>query len=174
MTIQEIEQKLCEMERELKNTVNAIEENIGNEIDDLRGALAELKESKKEGKWKPNYGDTYWFRDTLGNFGCSEYCAGDCIEWRLNNMPLFKTREECERYWHFMDTVKEKSYSFSKEEVANEKVWKFSICYIPSRNSFVITHNIDCKYLGTFYFKTEEDAQYIIDNFKDELMEYFV
>ena len=50
--IEEIEQKLNEIERELKNTANAIEENIGGEIDDLRCALAELKESKKEGKWK--------------------------------------------------------------------------------------------------------------------------
>ena len=151
MTIQEIEQKLNECQK----------------------ALAELKESKKEGKWKPNYGDTYWFRDTLGNFGCSEYCAGDCIEWRLNNIPLFKTRKECERYWHFMDTVKEKSYEFSKEEMEKEQP-KYCIYYDYNSGHFAISDTFNFKYFGEIYFKTREDAQYIIDNFKEELMEYFV
>ena len=154
MTIQEIEQKLNECQK----------------------ALAELKESKKEGKWKPKGAEEYWFRNTdKGEIeSICRYEGDGWDDWRVNNIPIFKTEAECEKYWHFMDTVKEKSYEFSKKEVANEDIWRFSICYIPSRNSFVITHNIECKYLGTTYFKTEEDAQYIIDNFKDELMEYFV
>lgn len=172
--IEEIEQKLNELERELKNTVNAIEEDMGNEISELRGALAELKESKKEGKWKPKYGDTYWLRDTIGNFGVSEYCAGDCIEWRLNNIPLFKTEEECKRYWHFMDTVKEKSYEFSKEEWEDEDISKFYICYDYNLKIFHPSFAWACQIFGRFYFRTEDDAQYIIDNFKDELMEFFV
>ena len=44
MTIQEIEQKLNECQK----------------------ALAELKESKKEGKWKPKEGERYYFRDIGG------------------------------------------------------------------------------------------------------------
>ena len=151
MTIQEIEQKLNECQK----------------------ALAELKESKKE-KWKPNKNEIYYFRNSYGENGYTNWLDDKVDNWRYNNIPIFKTQDECERYWHFMDTVKEKSYEFSKEEVANDNIYKFSICYIPSRNSFVITHNIDCEYLGTYYFKTEEDAQYIIDNFKDELMEYWI
>ncbi len=137
-------------------------------------ALAELKESKKEGKWKPKYGDTYWLRDTIGNFGVSEYCAGDCIEWRLNNIPLFKTREECEIYWHFMDTVKEKSYEFSKEEWEDEDIVKYYIQYDYYDECWEVESTILIKPLGLGYFKTYEDAQYIIDNFKDELMEYWI
>ena len=152
MTIQEIEQKLNECQK----------------------ALAELKESKKEGKWKPKHNEEYWYRDSTGTICHTFYIAHNIDEWRIDNIPIFKTREECERYWQFMDTVKEKSYEFSREEIANDNIRKFSICYIPSRNSFVVTHNIDCEYLGTVYFKAEEEAQYIIDNFKDELMEYFV
>ena len=136
-------------------------------------ALAELKESKKEGKWKPNYGDYYWLRDDWGNFRTHEYCAGDCMDWRLKNVPLFPTKEECERYWHFMDTVKEKSYEFSKEEWENDDVEKFSIGYIPVMNDLAVTYD-DCKYLGKIYFKTHEDAQYIIDNFKEELLKYWL
>ena len=149
-------------------------EEIEQKLNECQKALAELKESKKEGKWKPTYGDEYWFRDTGGNFRVSEYCAGDCIEWRLNNIPLFKTREECEKYWHFMDTVKEKSYEFSKEEFENENVYKFNIHYNHYSKCFVVGYDIYTKQLGLIYFKTEEDAQYIIDNFKEELMEYWL
>jgi hypothetical protein len=152
MTIQELEQKLNECQK----------------------ALAELKESKREGKWKPNYGDYYWLRDDWGNFRAHEYCAGDCMDWRLKNVPLFPTKEACEKYWHFMDTVKEKSYEFSKEEWEDECIDKIVICYDYDAKEFRTDFTWIDKGIGAFYFKTEEDAQYIIDNFKDELMEFFV
>ena len=52
----------------------------------------------------------------------------------------------------FKDTVKEKSYEFSDLE------WR----------------NDDIKHFGMVYFKDKESAQYIIDNFKEELMEYWL
>ena len=161
--IEEIEQKL--------NEINA---NFKAEFYDLQNELAELKESKKEGKWKPQIGEDYWFRNDEGSNVCRTYNGYVADVWRYNNIPIFKTQSECERYWHFMDTVKEKSYELSKEEDANNNIYKYSICCIPSRNSFVIAHNIVCEYLGTYYFETEEDAQYIIDNFKDELLKYWI
>ena len=156
MTIQEIEQKLNECQK----------------------ALAELKESKKE-KWKPTYGDYYWLRDDWGNFRTNEYCAGDCMDWRLKNVPLFPTKEECERYWHFMDTVKEKSYEFSKEEWEDDTIEKIYICHDFDKfneedEDFIALEDVDYKHCGSIYFKAREDAKYIIDNFKEELMEYFL
>lgn len=174
MTIQEIEQELFEMERKLKSMFNSCSQDLAVGIEKLRGALAELKESKKEGKWKPTYGDEYWLRDDWGNFRTCEYCAGDCMDWRLNNVPLFPTKEECERYWHFMDTVKEKSYEFSKEEWEDVDIDKYFIYYRYKYNDFDIDEDCATRDLGKFYFKTREDAQYIIDNFKDELMEWFL
>ena len=150
-------------------------QEIEQKLKECQKALAELKESKKEGKWKPKCNEEYWYRDTNGEYiSCKRKVGSGCDDWRAHYIPIFESEEKCRKYWHFMDTVKEKSYEFSKEEVANDNIYKFSICYIPSRNSFVITHNIDCEYLGTYYFKTEEDAQYIIDNFKEELMEYWI
>ena len=85
-------------------------EEIEQKLNECQKALAELKESKKECKWKPQIGEKYWFRNTDNFIGwLINNCQSD--EWRINNIPIFKTRE---------------------------------------------------------------DAQYIIDNFKDELMEYFV
>ena len=154
MTIQEIEQKLNECQK----------------------ALAELKESKKEnsGKWKPNFMDEYWIRDEYGKVGPTRWDDDKIDNWRYNNIPIFKTEEECERYWHFMDTVKEKSYEFSKEEWENNNISKYMVYYCYRLKRFEIGNLLSCKFLGQKYFKTEEDAQYIIDNFKDELMEYFL
>ena len=136
-------------------------------------ALAELKESKKEGKWKPEYNRVYWYRKTGGEM-CSSCYTNNYDEWRINNMPVFPTKEECARYWHFMDTVKEKSYDFSKESWENGGPNKYIIAFDYKENKFYVTCFNITKFLGTTYFKTEDDAKYIIDNFKDELMEYWI
>lgn len=152
MTIQEIEQKLNECQK----------------------ALAELKESKKEGKWQPNYGARYWFRCDNGDIDVDDWFDDAEDFWRYNNIPIFKTENECKRYWHFMDTVKEKSYEFSKEEWEDEDIKKYEIYYNYQEELWRIAPSYNCRAFGKTYFKTKEDAKYIIDNFKDELMEYFV
>ena len=158
MTIQELEQKLNECQKE----------------------LAELKESKKEGKWKPEKGEEFWYRTSNGETMWSSRGTADPFsEWKINNLPIFKTNEDCKRYWHFMDTVKEKSYEFSKEEWEDSSIEKHFICrdydeYDEEEEVFVVLADEFYKHCGSIYFKTREDAQYIIDNFKDELMEYWI
>ena len=152
MTIQEIEQKLNECQK----------------------ALAELKESKKEGKWKPKDGEKYWIRTDEGDFDWWNWVGDNTDNWRYNNMPISPTEEECERYWHFMDTVKEKSYEFSKEEWEDNSFYKYEIYYDRNLQEFIILETDNYKVLGGIYFRTYDDAQYIIDNFKDELMEYWI
>ena len=149
MTIQEIEQKLNECQK----------------------ALAELKESKK-GKWFPKKKERYWFRNIAGTIGSYEYTGDTTDEHVCKNSPIFKTMEECKRYWHFMDTVKEKSYEFSKEEWEDENVDKYYISIDVRDYNIGIDHVAWTKYVGAIYFKTVEDAQYIIDNFKEELLKY--
>jgi hypothetical protein len=151
MTIQELEQKLNECQKE----------------------LAELKESKKEGKWKPKVGDTYYYRTEYSGISRASFTS-DLDELRYRNTLLFPTYEECLRYCRFMDTVKEKSYEFSKEEFSNGSTCKYFIAFDHKDNRFFVNCFNVTKYLGTTYFKTEEDAKYIIDNFKDELMEYWI
>lgn len=163
--IEEIEQKL-----------NELKANFNAEFYDLQHELAELKESKKEGKWKPEYNEVYWFRD-ISNDGEVEQCKwyGEGMDiWRCNNIPIFKTEKECERYWHFMDTVKEKSYEFTADEWEDGGVEKLYISYSYSSDNFYIDDTWYDRELGAIYFKEKTDAQYIIDNFKDELMEFFL
>lgn len=152
-------------------------EEIEQKLNECQKALEELKESKKEGKWLPKEHEKFWFRDTAGDSCYCYYAKGKSNhDWKINNLPIFPTKEACERYWYFMDIVKEKSYEFSKEEWNNVTLEKYHIVcdYGYSVKKFIIQMNYQYKVLGTIYFKTEEDAQYIIDNFKDELMEYWI
>ena len=149
-------------------------EELEQKLNECQKALAELKESKKEGKWKPQFNEQYWYKDSLGNI-CNTFrlATGGIDEWRLGNISVFKTKEECERYWHFMDTVKEKSYEFSKEEIEGGVVM-YGIFYDFGTKDFGINYTYNSKDFGKIYFKTKIEAQYIIDNFKDELMEYWI
>lgn len=168
--IEELEQKLNEWFKTVsKEEMIKILKEEGFEVID--------KESKKEGKWKPKNGETFWFRNVRGeseSYTHKDFFNSD--EWLINNLPIFPTKEECERYWHFMDTVKEKSYEFTTDEWEDVTLEKYHIVcdYGYDIKKFIIQMNYQYKVLGTIYFKTEEDAKYIIDNFKDELMEYWI
>lgn len=168
--IEELEQKLREASSGFEFVINEIRKELV-----CYKTQKELKESKKE-KWKPKSAEEYWFRNTdKGEIESICRYEGDCWDdWRVNNIPIFKTEEECERYWRFMDTVKEKSYEFSREEFENHNIRKHIIYYDFERKCFDIDRSINIKYFGEIYFKTEEDAKYIIDNFKDELMKFFI
>lgn len=180
--IEEIEQKLNELKCQIRNTVEGFEETCEEfeiEIHELKfeyqKALAELKESKKEGKWKPAYDEVYFYRSDNGIV--TERCCYDnqFDEWRFNNLQIFKTEEECERYWHFMDTVKEKSYEFSTDEWEDKTICKWFIQYETDNGDIYPNWDYNMiRHFGKIYFKDKETAQYIIDNFKDELMEYFL
>ena len=169
--IEELEQSIEESVEKFRLEINkhkAEIEKIKKEV-----ALAELKESKKE-KWKPRNGEIYWFRNINGFRDWDTWTGKAEDNFRYNNIPIFPTQPACERYWHFMDTVKEKSYEFSKEEWEDDDIVKWRINYYYNAKDFQIDEHYTYYAIGAFYFKTEEDAKYIIDNFKDELMEYWI
>ena len=149
-------------------------EELEQKLNECQKALAELKESKKEGKWFPKKKERYWFRNIAGTIGSYEYTGDTTDEHVCKNSPIFKTMEECERYWHFMDTIKEKSYEFSKEEWEDKFIIKWRIEYLFHIKKFKAENTYSIYSAGTIYFKNKSDAQYIIDNFKDELMEYWI
>ena len=72
-----------------------------------------------------------------------------------------------------MDTVKEKSYEFSDLDWRDDDIAKWVIEYDYLCKQLRVGDHRYTKHFGLIYFKDKESAQYIIDNFKDELMEYF-
>ena len=134
----------------------------------------EVIENEKEGKWKPIGTDKYWYRDVNGKYeSCYRYEGDGWDDWRINNIPVFQTERECIEYWEFRDAVKEKSYEFSDEEWEEAKIPKYSIRYSCEHCEFSIDTYSYNRTLGTVYFKTKEDARYIIDNYEEELLKYW-
>lgn len=149
-------------------------EEIEQKLNECQKALAELKESKKEGKWKPTLNQEYWFRSTSGSLEVSNWEDDELDNGRYNNIPIFKTDQECRRYYHFMDTVKEKSYEFNREDFENDDITEYTIEFNGKAKEFRVGSFCRNRELGCIYFKTEADAQFIIDNFKEELLEYWL
>lgn len=170
--------RLEELEQEIDKEVEKFRLEINKfkvEIEKLKKEveLEELKESKKESKWKPiKEGEIYCFRTVTGVVKEWTYYNNQEHNYIIENQPIFKTKSECARYWHFMDTVKEKSYEFSKEEWEDGDVSKWRIDYEDER--FITSEWCSMRVIGGIYFKSRNEAQYIIDNFKDELMEYWI
>ena len=183
MTIQEAIERLSKEKEQLSDAIECSLSGIserhdwGGLVQAIDTVLAELKESKKEGKnlkWKPTYGDNYWFRNVSGSFEVSNWEDDDIDAGRYKNIPLFITEEECKRYWHFMDTVKEKSYEFSDLDWRDDDIVKWVVEYDYLAKQLRVGDHHYIKHFGLVYFKDREDAQYIIDNFKEELMTYWL
>lgn len=164
--------KIEELEEKLDNAV----EKFRLEMNECKAELEKLKENKKEvsNKWKPKLREEYWFRDVYGAIDWCKNGDQDSIDWQYNNIPLFPTKEECEKYWKFRDAVKEKSYEFSEEEWEDLSVKKYIIFYDCVNEIIETVGQSDVKSFGEVHFKTREDAQYIIDNYKEELMTYWL
>ena len=139
---------------EISQRINEIGESFIESLNECQKALAELKESKKEGKWKPSQDEKFWYRSNAGIIVGEWFDECSVAQvWKINNIPVFKTKEECERYWHFMDTVKEKSYEFTADEWKNNEIKKYTIYYNFLRGEFATTYISDSKFLGEIYFK---------------------
>lgn len=126
--IEELEWKLDTLTKMHKNAKEDYEK-ISNDLNECQKALAELKESKKEGKWKPVDGEQYFFADAYGEMASNHWREDEYDKEVYKRQPLFKTKEECTRYWRFMDTVKEKSYEFSTDEWRNVNITKWRMGY---------------------------------------------
>lgn len=123
----------------------------------------------KEKEYKFKKGDRIWFRNMLGKAGCLDWHEG--IDG--DSTPIFLTKEECEKYWLFRDIVRERSYEFSKEEWGKD-IKKYYIVYSTLSNDFYVDYTVSGNRFGVVHFKEEPDAQYIIDNYKEELLKYWL
>lgn len=164
--------KIEELEEKLDNAV----EKFRLEMNECKVELEKLKENKKEvrGKWKPKNGEMYYIFDSTGSIAGGQWNGSKIDKWRYNNLPIFPAKKELVKYWKFRDAVKEKSYEFSKEEWKDLSVKKYIIFYDCVNEIIETVGQSDVKSFGEVHFKTREDAQYIIDNYKEELLKYWL
>lgn len=120
-------------------------------------------------RWKPKRGEKYYFLADCGSSCLCTWLDDERDDWRYNNLKLFKTEEECEQYRKFIEDVNKYKWEFTDEDWEQDN-YKYLICYDYGFDCYGIDNCIDEKEFGCVYFKTEEDAQYIIDNYKEEIL----
>ena len=159
-----------ELQQKLDNAI----ETFRTEMNEIQKELLKWKESKKESKWKPKDGERYYFRDVGGATSSYNWTNSDIDKRIFEHTLTFSSYEECEKYWEFRDAVKEKSYEFSEEEWEDSDKPKYYIDYTYSLKKFDVLKSYCCKQTGSIYFKTAKNAQHIIDNYKEQLLKYWI
>lgn len=154
------------LKQELKEALDKINE-IDKELDSIKA-----KESRK-GKWKPKEKDVHYYYLASGGYvSCSIWSDDEMDAWRYNNSRIFKTEQECRQYRNFIEELNKRKYEFSVEEWEDDNIFKYYICYGYTVKRFCTNRARSVREVGTTYFKTKGDAQYIIDNYKEELLKY--
>lgn len=147
-------------------------EELENKALALVQEIAELKKSQNAGEWKPENGETYYYMDSSGKVNFTVNAGWSFDKWTLKTMPVFQTEEECQKYIDYRKALKGQSYKFSEAEWNSDEIAKYFIYY--SYNSFkwyIDTHTYRYN-VGAVYFKTQEDAEFMIDNYSEEMLKW--
>ena len=147
-------------------------EELENKMLEIAQEIAELKKGQNAGEWKPQDGDEYWFINTAFEVVFAYWYNHRVDIERAKYNLIFKTKEECQKYCDYRKALNEKSYKFSREEWSNNLINKYVINYNNDTNEFEMDKYLWLESLNCIYFKTEEDAQYMIDNYSEEMLKW--
>lgn len=151
--IQELEQKVKELSEEIEQLKNQ-----------EKGVCSRFVPKEDEKFWVINmWGKADWF---VWND------KDDANKYLLDNSPLFPTKEEAERYLKFKQELAKRRWLVTEEEWEDDNILKYYIEI--EKDEIAVEFSNVYRKVGTIYFKTEESAKYIIDNFSKELKEYWL
>ena len=150
----------------MNKNIKKIEEDIKK----LELEVEELKK-KKEGKWKPRYGEKYFFINIRGAVDCYNNDNNTIDDYVINNTKIFKTSVEAEEYRKYIKAKKEYSTEFTKEEWKNEDIEKYYIYFNYFTKKLCQSCNCCVKYMNTTFF-TEENAEEFMKKYEKQILKY--
>lgn len=117
----------------------------------------DLREVKRR-KFIPEHGDRYWFIGTNGVIDTYMLRGDDIDRWIMKYNKVFATKEECEKYRNFIDTLDK--YTF-EPDWNNRDQDKWCLYYDHYDNKI---HTGRCSYVqyAFSYFASEEKAEAFI------------
>lgn len=148
--------------------MNKIKE-LEQKVKELQEEISKIKNEETPIKWEPKRGEKYCFLADCGSSCLCTWLDDERDDWRYNNLKLFKTIEECEQYRKFIEDVNKYKWEFTEEEWKNSND-KYFIYHDYDSDALETCCDVSERTMGCVYFKTEEDAQYIIDNYKEEIL----
>lgn len=145
-------------------------EELEQKVKELVEEIEWLKNQQKKtvcSRFIPKIGDEYWHVSSIGEVYNCNWENNKFDQYKIANMPLFRTKSEVERYLEFKQELAKRRWIVTEEEWEHKEIYKY---YIAKANrEFYADYCNALNRVGTIYFKTKEDTQYMIDNFEDIL-----
>lgn len=151
----------------MKLTKNNIEIEITDED------YEEITRQRNSKDWMPKDGDEYWFVNSLGEKEQSTWVKRQADSHRLYTSNCFKTEAECDTYLEYLNALK----AINKFKLENGLNWKPN--WVNHEDKYCIKVNMEKvdwyvwvnenHFNSLGYYKSQEDAQKVIDNCKKEI-----
>ena len=129
-------------------------------------------EKMEKGRWKPEETGKYWFLNSFGDAGWTNWTIFYGDKWRYISNNVFKTKEEAQEYRDYILARAEHIYEFANEEWENEDIKKYGIYYNYKNKELTIESVYLTKQIGELDFKTEEQAQEFINKYEKQILKY--
>lgn len=115
----------------------------------------------------------YYYVDTFGGIVQGMYIGCYDDPYRINNISLFYTYEECEKYLEIQNDIRELSYDFSDEDWGDLTIKKYYLCYAGDSckmdSVFVLTQKA-----ANIHFKENPLSELLKKYSHKELYEYYI
>ena len=149
-------------------------EELEQKLKELSEEIEQLKNQEKVvcSRFIPKIGDEYWYVSSLGEIYNCNWENSKFDQYKIDNIPLFRTKSQAERYLEFKQELAKRRWLVTEEEWEHGEIYKYYIAKV-NREIYVDYCTLHSR-IGTVYFKTRESAKYIIDNFSEELKEYWL
>ena len=144
-------------------------EELEQKVKELSEEIEQLKNQEKvvHSRFIPEIGDKYWYVSSMGMIYNCNFENNIFEQYKIANSPVFRTEEEAKRYLEFKQELAKRRWLVTEEEWEDADTPKYFINVYD--NEFNITCTYLTRYIGIPFFRTKENAQYMIDNFEDIL-----
>ena len=144
-------------------------EELEQKVKELSEEIEQLKNQEKVAysRFIPEIGDKYWYVSSMGMIYNCNFENNIFEQYKIANSPVFRTEEEAKRYLEFKQELTKRRWLVTEEEWEDDNILKYYIEM--EKDEIAVEFGNVYRKVGTIYFKTRADAQYMVDNFEDIL-----
>ena len=144
-------------------------EELEQKVKELSEEIEQLKNQEKVAysRFIPEIGDKYWYVSSMGMIYNCNFENNIFEQYKIANSPVFRTEEEAKRYLEFKQELTKRRWLVTEEEWEDDNILKYYIEM--EKDEIAVDFGNVYRKVGTIYFKTRADAQYMVDNFEDIL-----
>lgn len=147
-------------------------EEVRKEFDEKIEKLKEEYEIKERVKMTLREGEEFYYLNGALVVVYSNFSNTPFDNMLIKYNRIFKTAEQAHDYANYLKARKEYSYEFSKEEWEDKEIDKYYIYYDYRYKKIGIGIYIYFNDMNTIYFKSREEAEEFIENYKKQILKF--